>query len=114
MSRDRDIEEGNYRAPDPLRATGLQSMLDQEAVALVDVAETPEKVKQLRFPFAPDAAAALSEPFVEQIDPFAATDDANAQFRAAQFVALVVHPHVLDAGSWANVGARAEFEQRLG
>ena len=28
MTRDQDIEDGNHEAPDPLRTTGLQTMLD--------------------------------------------------------------------------------------
>ena len=75
-------------------------------------------MKQIRTtPLALHVRAALiagATGLLASVGAFAATDDANAQFRAAQFVALVVHPHVLDAGSWANVGARAEFEQRLG
>ncbi len=45
MSRDRGIEDGNDEAPDPLRATGLQSMLDHLKAYPADDAECVFELK---------------------------------------------------------------------
>ncbi len=45
MTRDRDIEDCNREAPDPLRTTGLQSMLDHLKAYPTDDAECVFELK---------------------------------------------------------------------
>lgn len=45
MIKDRDIEDGNHEAPDALRTTGPQSMLDQLKAYPADDAECAFELK---------------------------------------------------------------------